>query len=266
MDPSDSELQPILRAMLRPVLRLCLKRALNVQYILEQVKAVLVELAAEEIVEQGSKVNVSRVSVMTGIHRRDVSRLYKEKRMKTPDSSHITNIVNRWEQDPSYTTKAGKPRLLSYRTDDSEFHRLVRSIYREVGPAAILFELERQGLVEKTPRGLKLVHRVNRYEEPGKIIELFSRNAETLSKAAEQNAFSPQETRNLHLRTEYKNVYQEDMPAIREWIYQQGHLFHRRVRSYLSLYDKDITPVSDKEAGAKVVVGAFSWTEQGNLE
>ncbi|MCB0344960.1 MAG: hypothetical protein KDD66_07575 [Bdellovibrionales bacterium] len=262
MAQDEKSADEVLRAMLKPILRYCLKRALNIQHITEKIKEILLEIAVEEIEETGEKVNVSRLSVMTGIHRRDVSRLHKEKRSKTPESTHIENIINRWEQDPAFITKAGKPKLLSFQTDDSEFHTLVRKVLREVGPAAILFEMERQGLVEKTNRGLKLVRHVHRLEEPSKILNLFAENAATLAKAAEQNAFEPGDPRNLHLRTEYKNIYQSDVPAIREWIYQQGHLFHRKVRHYLSLHDKDISPDPKKvSAGSTVVVGAFSWTE-----
>ena len=41
-----------------------------------------------------------------------IERLYREKKPKAPVNKHVKAIINRWEQDPSYLTKSGKPRVL----------------------------------------------------------------------------------------------------------------------------------------------------------
>ncbi|RIL12652.1 MAG: hypothetical protein DCC75_00075 [Proteobacteria bacterium] len=51
------------------------------------------------------------------------------------------------------------------------------------------------------------------------------------------------------------------LPAIRKWLLNQGIQLHKRARIYLSRFDRDLNPSPDK-GGARVVVGAFSWTSK----
>jgi len=118
--------------------------------------------------------------------------------------------------------------------------------------------------VEKTLQGIKLTKEIVEYTKlPGKAYDLFARDAETLIRAGEENLESSTEgVKNLHLRTEYDNIFQEELPIIRQWLYEQGCLFHRRAREYLSKFDKDITP-NQKAGGGRVVLKSFSWTYPG---
>ena len=134
---------------------------------------------------------------------------------------------------------------------------------KDVNHATLLFELERLGVLKRVASGAKLIRGVNYVNKtPGKGIELLARDNDTLVQAVEENLFEAQETRNLHLRTEYDNIFREDIPKIREWLFSQGALFHKRAREYLSKFDKDINPRSEKEGGGTVVISAFSWTSK----
>jgi len=64
--------------MLGPVARFCLKHGTGIQEFLEAAKHSFVAQAAAEIEKSGDKANVSRISIITGIHRRDVMRIYDQ--------------------------------------------------------------------------------------------------------------------------------------------------------------------------------------------
>lgn len=253
-----------MKLMLRPIVRFALKGSHTVTEFIEIVKTVFVQIAEEELRKSTEKVNVSRISVLTGVHRRDVDRIFNA---AAPPRRQTTNVVMRvigqWEQNRRFRSSAGKPKVLTYKGDDSEFHVLVRSIDRSVHPGTVLFELKRAGLVEESSHGLKLlkpVYRLNRDLSAG--FEVIAEDTETLMQAAIENIFGGgQEERNLHIRTEYNNLFKEDLPTIRAWFLREGKKFHKRAREFLSKYDKDVSPVATKEAGGKAVITAFSLIE-----
>lgn len=257
MDPLRKK---ALRMLMRPIVRFCLRGSNTIQDFLDLAKVVFVEVAADEIERTADKVNVSRISVMTGVHRRDVTRIYRDESEPIRSSpSVLTRVIGLWEGSRTYTTKSGKPRTLSCKGDDSEFHQLVRQVSTNIKPGTILFELERMGLVEKTARGVRLQKQVQRMGgEPEKLYDLLSRDVESLVSAVDENISANGESPNLHIRTEYDNIYTEDLPTIRSWLLEEGKEFHRRAREFLSQYDKDITSKTGKRAGATVTLGAFS--------
>ena len=52
-----------------------------------------------------------------------------------------------------------------------------------------------------------------------------------------------------------------------KWLLKQGTDLHRRAREYLASFDLDLYPDSKAaEGGARVVLGAFSWTDDEEKE
>ena len=79
---------------------------------MESAKVVFIELAALEIRNRGSEPNVSKLSVMTGLRRREVMRIWRDADEKTSSFGYISRVIGLWQQGKRFTTKAGKPRLL----------------------------------------------------------------------------------------------------------------------------------------------------------
>lgn len=132
----------------------------------------------------GRAISVSRLSVMTGLHRPDVIRLYKTKNIYNSRADVITRIIGQWQSDKRFTTTRGKPRALLFEGKDSEFAKLVCAVSADLNPYTALFELERMGTVERTSKGLILQHRM--YLPRGSAVEgfeLLSRDAEDLISA-----------------------------------------------------------------------------------
>lgn len=249
--------------MLKPILRFCLRNSIRAREILEAVRGALIELSLEELEKKGEKATLSRISVMTGLNRRDVTRILRQGVKIDNQSNLVTRVLGQWEQDLRFASPAHKPKVLSYKGDKSEFKKLVKSISKDINPATMLYELKRMGAVEESKEGIRLVKSVNYFQQsPEKGLGLLSRDMNTFVEAVEENLFQTQETRNLHLRTEYDNIFKSDLPVIRKWLFETGAHFHKQARDFLSQFDKDINPTPDKDGGAKVVLGAFSWTSQ----
>lgn len=253
----------LLRPILRPLIRFCLRNSIALAEVLEATKVVFAEVAAAQIEKGGSKVTVSRIAVMTGMTRREVNRIYKEGRIADESPSLAGRVLVQWEHDPGFATKQGKPRVLTFKGADSEFSKLVETVSKDVNAATLLYELERLGAVEKVRGGVKMVQNIQFHtKRPEKGINLLFRDIESLSAAAEENVLDTQDIRNLHLRTEFDNILVKEIPRIRSWLLKQGQEFHKRARDFLSQYDKDLNQDATSAGGARVVLGAFSLTEE----
>ncbi len=253
-------LRESLQVLLRPLFRFVVRQGVSFQEFNSIAKDFFVRTAAEELVALGAKVNVSRISACTGIHRDEVTRILRganseQERPLGP----LARIIGQWEGDATFVSNTGSPRVLS----QAEFKQLVTSVSQHLNSGTILFELERSGLVERTKRGIKLVQQVVRHaENPSRGIELLSQDTESLMSAVSENLFARATHPNLHIRTEYDRIIKSAIPQIREWILSEGAAFHKRVREYLSQFDADINPDPKKpfpETG-RVVVTAFSAT------
>jgi len=255
----------LVERLLTPVIRLCLKRSILIGDFYQLTKRLYVRLAEEEIRKSTDKINASRVSILTGLYRRDVMRL-----LNTPDEPIspseplLAKVIGQWERDPRFAHANGSPRVLGCEGKRSEFHQLVRAVSRNINPSTVLFELERNGAATRSNRGVKLIRSAHMLQDDEQqFFDLMADDIESLHRAVAENSQLKNELGHLHIRTEYDNIYEKDLPKIRRWLIEQGREFHRQVRLYLSSFDKDVNPrvQSRDAAGAKVVVSAFSLSE-----
>ena len=254
--------QPVLRimaAICKPLARYCLRNAIGVQQAIEALKKSFIDLAGETIEASGHTPNVSRLSIATGLQRRDVQRLISEDRNVRQAPHALSRIIAAWETQSTYTTKNGKPKVLSFEGADSEFHGLVRLITSDLHPGTVLFQLENMGVVEKTPHGARLKYAAERVQNnPEKAYQLMSQDMDDLPCAVEENIASTREIPHLHGRTEYDNILQSALPEVEQWLLKEGSLFHQKARAYLSQFDCDLHPHKKGDAGSRVALVTFS--------
>ena len=255
------------KLLLRPLVSFSLKHSLKLQDLIECVKIVFVEGAKAHLLREGKAVTSSRVSVMTGVHRRDVARIQREETYLEDSGGLITRVVGCWRTDIRFTTKNRKPRVLSCGTQLSEFSELVRCVNSDLNPATVLFELERVGAVQRTKGGAQLV--MESYIPKGDPLEGFqilSRDVEALLCSVEENVIRQPEVPHLHLRMEYDRVRAEAVPALKEWFLKEGHAFQVRARDLVAQHDQDVNPDSSyKGEEVRVVLGCFSNIARGKL-
>ncbi len=245
-------------------MRFCLRNSLKLQEVIEACKDVLVSVAQEEMQRAQCNVSVSRLSVMTGVHRPDVTKILSQAEHPPHFENAVARLIGQWQGDSRFCGARGKPRVLSFDSKKSEFAELVASISSAISPYTILFELERIGAVERTAQGLKLVVREYvPHQDLGQTFVYLSRDCEDLLLAVEGNIRSGRPDCNLHLQTQYDQVGVSYVEQIRRWFLDEGNSFHARARSFLSQFDKDINPkVNRYEPTTRVAVCTFSRIEE----
>ncbi len=171
--PRDSVVAA-LRRVLRPLVRLLVTQGITYPFLTNLLKEVYVETAAKEFTLGGKRPTDSRLTLLTGVHRKDIRRLMREAPTApgpTPSLTLGTQIVARWLGDPAYHDRYGRPRVLPRRPSQGaeSFAALVESVSKNVRPRSVLDELVRLGVVEIDADDR--VHLVTRGFVPGKELD-----------------------------------------------------------------------------------------------
>ena len=188
-----------------PFAGLCVRRGVKIQDAIEALKAAYVKASQSELEKSGSSVNASKLSVMTGLQRRDIARLTSGESDQRGERSLLAKVIGQWRYDRRFSAKQ-QPKALAFEGERSEFMRLVASVSRDLNPYTVLFELERLGAVRRCEG--KLVLAVESYEPAGDAEEglrLLAEDVGDLTGAVEENIFAREEVPNLHIKTEYDN-------------------------------------------------------------
>jgi hypothetical protein len=254
----------LLESLMAPLVRFCLSHGFSIQDFIDTAKVAFMKLASEEITKVGKRPNVSRVSVMTGLNRTEATRLFRGLKEPSEGPADVpARVMAHWQHQRRFRSTSGRPLSLTYRGDNSEFRRLVETVSKNVNPGTVLFELERKGMIKRTPQKVTLIRQVYATQaNPLQAFQLLAGDFQTLLDAGEENVFGPEELMsNLHIRTEFDNIVKNKLPAIRKWLVEEGKAFHKRAREFLSGMDRDLSPQKDQgEAGARVSLTSFSFS------
>lgn len=142
-----------LRQLMRPIARLMLSAGVPWREFAEHVKHVFVSVATEEFGVNGRPTNVSRVSLLTGIARKEVRRLRDldaaeaQAASKPATTTGATRLLGVWHQDERYRDRAGKARALPLTGRAPSFESLHRECGCDVPQSTMLKELARAGAV-----------------------------------------------------------------------------------------------------------------------
>jgi hypothetical protein len=148
---SEEALQRTLLRVLRPIVRLCLASGLNFVAFSALMRRLFVEVAETDFALPDKKQTDSRISLLTGIHRKDISRLRVSEltveSLPAP-ASRTSRIIARWLADPRACDEAGIAKALPRVSSDGDFsfESLVAEVTRDLHPRAVLDEWVDRGL------------------------------------------------------------------------------------------------------------------------
>ena len=165
-----------IRHILRPLVRLLLSHTIPFQTFCDVVKSVYVNIADREFRLASKPQTDSRISLLTGIHRREVNRLRNEAPTEINLSSHLSLsalLLTIWSGHPEYLDERGLPiplPRLAHNGDNLSFESLVQSVSKDFRPRVVLDEWLRQEIV--TLDSQDRVHlRVNAFVPPQDLEE-----------------------------------------------------------------------------------------------
>lgn len=153
-----SGLQKAYRYLLVPLVRILIRHQVSVAEITEVMRQVYVDVASNEFKLPGRKQSDMRVSILTGLTRKEVHRLRHDKPANKESSnlSRVARVISGWNQDPDFTGPYGLPLDLPFERPvqgKATFTELVRRHSGDMSPRAMLDELIRVRAAEQTDDG-----------------------------------------------------------------------------------------------------------------
>ncbi|MGE3335922.1 MAG: DUF6502 family protein [Rhodospirillaceae bacterium] len=200
-----------LRRLLRPLVRLLIAKGVGLAALMELLKEAYVDVALNEFPVDGKKQTDSRVSLLTGVHRKDVKRLRERptEKMAVPRSIGLgAQIVSRWLGSKETTDKKGQPLPLPRKTESRgpSFDSLVSGVSKDMRPRALLDEWLRLG--------------VARLDEEGRVV--LNRLAFVPEKGFEEKAFYFGRNIHDHLAATAHNLLEEGNPKLERSVHYTG--------------------------------------------
>ncbi|MEX1165402.1 MAG: DUF6502 family protein [Hydrogenophaga sp.] len=142
-----------LRKLLRPLVKLMLSQGITYPYVSDLLKGLFVEVADQDFRLENKPPTDSRVSLVSGVHRKDVSRLRSGPGEKAQATSSVVplsaQLVAQWLGNPRYCLENGQPRPLPRLISeggDLSFEALVTSVNSDIRSRVVLDEWLHQGM------------------------------------------------------------------------------------------------------------------------
>jgi hypothetical protein len=144
------------RGLMRPLVRLMMRSGLTFPILADMLRALFVEVAVTDILTDPKARTDSRISLLTGVHRKEIRRLRElpaDLAAGVPQVVTLASqLIARWISTEAFTDAAGQPRSLARARQDANagtpsFEALVESVTSDVRPRAVLDDLLGHGVV-----------------------------------------------------------------------------------------------------------------------
>lgn len=233
------------KVLLRPLVRILLRHGISFAEFADILKAVYVEIAVTEFKVDGKRGTKSRIAVITGLTRKEVSRVVEiagaENQGAKSNLNRVARVLAGWHTDPDFIGPYGMP--LEVRYEDSgisavTFTTLVRRYSGDMSPRSMLDELMRVGaVVETEPGWLKVLRRV--YEPQTLAQDNFERVGEVVKNFVDTVDFNLQKEKLGAGRFERivyspEGIRNEDMPRFDRYIKERCQALLEEIDNWIA--------------------------------
>jgi len=270
MDLKDhSKLTKAILCLLRPIIRILIRNEVSHAEFAELARLAYVQEAYKRFSIPGKKMTYARVSVLTGLNRKEVVRLKKLDDEEAPplqaQPNRAVRVVNGWTTDSDFSDR-GKAKDLSLNGEDHSFRCLVERYSGDISMGAVLDELKRAGVVEisKAERVKLVTKGYIPHDDELKKIEILSICVADLLDSAIHNLENTDQRPRFQRQVVYHNV-PDDLAAAFEVISEKdSQELLQRLNTYLSeKLEKDIPQSS---SGRRVGLGVYFIDSEQRVE
>jgi len=267
---TETSIYAAILRILRPLIRLLLRHGVPFGTFSDLAKRVYVEVALEEFGIPGRKQTHSRVSVLTGLSRKEVLRVT---RLERPDDAETSDRYNRaarviggWVRDPRYGDGSGNPAPLPVEGEGTDFAGLVKEYSGDVPVRAILDELLRVGVVAKGEDGtVRLLARayIPTAGDEEKL-EILGTDVSCLIETIDHNLRAEPGKAFFQRKTMYDNLPAEAVEELRKDLAMRAEKFLEQADRKLAERDRDVHPETPGTGRRRAGIGIFWFEGEGD--
>ena len=242
------------RALLHPVALVALRCGMTFREFAEISKSVFVSVATDEFGLRGRPTNISRVSILTGISRKEVKRqreiLEEGALPASSKTTDATRLLSGWHQDANYLDGDGKPLALPVDGPRPSFQSLFETYGGDTPPQTLLRELLSAGSAEKD--GDERIVAIRRYHMPANLdagnLRFFGTNLFDHAAALANNLADDGRPKRLEGFAVDPKVDAAHAAEFREFLDRRGQAFLEEVDDWLASHqiepgDADASPI-----------------------
>ena len=267
---NDKHLKPLSAAvlrLLRPLVRILLRNGVSYSTFSDFVKWVYVDVAGKEFGIEGRKQSTSRVSVITGLSRKEVMRVRllprPDDRASTEKYNRAARVIAAWRRDRNFLDAEGKPAPLPMAGPDVSFSELVKRFSGDVPVRATLDELIRVGAVERLEDGsVSLLTRTYIPESSdADKLHILGTDVAHLISTIDHNLKSDPIGPFFQRKVAYDNLPDEVLPAFRKHSAKRAQTFLESLDRWLAQRDRDVTPTDKGTGRNQAGIGIYYFEE-----
>ena len=267
---ADKQLKSISAAvirLLRPLVRILLRNGVSYRTFSDLAKWVFVDVASKEFGIRGRKQSTSRVSVITGLSRKEVMRVQQlprpDDRASTERYNRAARVITAWRRDREFVDAGGEPAPLPMSGSGATFSELVKRYSGDVPARAILDELIRIGATERLEDGnlcLLAQAYVPESSEADKLHILGTDVGHLISTIGHN--LKPDPIGPLFQRkVAYDNLPDEILPAFRKLSAKRAQNLLEKLDRWLAQRDRDVTPTVKGNGRNRAGLGVYYFEE-----
>lgn len=256
--------------MLRPLVRLLLRHGISYGTFADLAKWVYVDVADKEFAVTGRKQTVSHVSIITGLSRKEVSRVQN---IETPDDDAVVQQYNRaakvisgWLRDQQFNNADGTPADLPLEGENS-FAALVKAYSGDIPARAILDELVRVKTVKVINDKVQLLtHAYVPTEGEEEKLHILGTDVALLINTIDFNLETKHVEPHFQRKVAYDNLPEEALPLLRELSRKKGQELLEELDCHLVKHDRDSNPKIKGSGKKHAGLGIYYFEEDASEE
>lgn len=216
-ETTNKTLQAATARILRPLIKILLRYGVGYAAFSEQAKGLFYDVAKTEFAIPGKKQTASRISTMTGLSRKECTRLESLDKAPELDTSGINRaarVISGWTRDPDFIDEQKEPRPLPFEGEHS-FSELVKRYSGDITARTIADELSRVGAIAQLPGGnIQLNQRayISKQSDLDKLT-ILGTDVAALITTIDHNISSPDQAF-LQRKVSYNYIPVEDLPEL----------------------------------------------------
>ncbi len=265
--PSHNALVAAIFRLLRPLVRLLLRQGIPYGVMADVVKQVYVDVAFREFGLPGRKQSVSRVSIITGLSRKEVARLRQLDRWDDNDAvqqyNRAARVISAWVREPEFHDASGRPAPLPVDGDDASFSELVRRYSGDMPVRAILDELLRVRAIEQLEDSrIRLLAR-SYVPAEGEVekLEILGSDVADLIATIDWNLRCPPAEAYFQRKVQYDNLPAEVMPTLHTLAGERAQALIEQLDLWMAGRDRDVNPTVQGTGRKRAMLGIYYFEE-----
>lgn len=265
--PKDTALSATWQLM-EPIIGILLRNGVTHKDLSLLCKQLYVKIASEDFGIRGRQTNLSRIAMMTGIDRKEVSRIKDNlqqdatARLSEQHQDKINRVLSGWYQDQDFIDEQGQPKLMSMDEGEINFTVLARRYAGDLPTNALLKELKRVGIVEEIHSKLRVLGRYFVVEATDPAALLRAGNViQDIATALEHNLYkaNPEKGKPKRFERRASNPHMpvEAAAIFHQFIESEGQAFLEKVDAWLTTHEQNANTQHSTQPRLRLGVGAY---------